>query len=86
MSIIKRFFKNIIPSNKEVKLDTKPVQNSQEENLKAEPEIHDVEEVIPELAKIESSKVEEVKKKPGRPKGSSAKKTPSKKTPSKKKD
>lgn len=75
MNIIKRFFKNIIPSNK----SSKEILGGHDLDDKLE-----VEEEISEIVKIEVTKTEgEVKKKPGRPKGSTAKKTPSKKTPSK---
>jgi hypothetical protein len=85
MNIIKRFFKNIIPSNKGI--EEKASKRLSEFNIGGydiddKPEIG---EDITEVVKIEPVKVEgEVKKKPGRPKSSSTKKTPAKKTPAKK--
>jgi hypothetical protein len=85
MNIIKRFFKNIVPSNKTLeekvsKRITEPTIGGFDLDDQT-----DVQEDISKIVKIEPTKVGgEVKKKPGRPKGSTAKKTPSKKTPAKK--
>jgi hypothetical protein len=84
MNIIKRFFKNIIPSNKgiEEKASKRLPEFNIGYDIDDKPEIG---EDIREVVKIEPAKVEgEVKKKPGRPKSSSTKKTPAKKTPAKK--
>lgn len=90
MNIIKRFFKNIIPSNEtsgktyEEKVSKRfpPEFNTGGNDLDDKIEVASQEDIIDQTV---PNKVEPVaKKKPGRPKGSTNKKTPSKKTPSKK--
>lgn len=85
MNIIKRFFKNIIPSNKD---QEEIINETQLETKLGGYDLDDKGEVVSEevvIDNVEPTKVEPVvKKKPGRPKGSTSKKTPAKKTPAKK--
>jgi len=86
MNIIKRFFRNIIPSKnentivEEQKLGGFDIDDHTVTNVTPV----ELEEDISEIVKIEPSAPKPAKKSPGRPKGSTSKKTPSKKTPAKK--
>lgn len=86
MNIIKRFFRNIIPSKNENTVVEKQELGGFDIDDHTVTNVTpvEVEEDISEIVKIEPSTPKPVKKSPGRPKGSTSKKTPSKKTPSKK--